>query len=179
MTLTTCPRATLKRRNYAGGTSRASPMTTSRSSSRRLRRKPTVSQKGSRKRVCRSTLAVEAVAAKSCADRLAFVQHMLAELIFRLLVQVTDWEPLYDCVAADNPTPRTNAHSSRSGGSSLLGPSIGCRRPCRERWAHERSATERSCGDGLPSHCTVAKGQRKHCRCELSTWHGLCRFAAV
>lgn len=71
VTLTTCPRATLKRRNYAGGTSRASPMTTSRSSSRRLRRKPTVSQKGSRKRVCRSTLAVEAVAAKSCADRLS------------------------------------------------------------------------------------------------------------
>ena len=68
---------------------------------------------GRSKRVCRPTLAAEAVAADTCTDRLAFVQYMLAELIFGIpahrvgkrltTLLATDCKSLYDCVAADNP----------------------------------------------------------------------------
>ena len=65
------------------------------------------------KRVCRSTLAAESVAADSCSDRLVFAQYSLAELIFhepshkvgkrlRMLL-VTDCKSLYDCVSSPNP----------------------------------------------------------------------------
>jgi hypothetical protein len=68
---------------------------------------------GRSKRVCRSTLAAEAVSADSATDRLAYASYALGELMFGIpahkvghrlkTLLVTDCKSLYDCVAADNP----------------------------------------------------------------------------
>ena len=68
---------------------------------------------GRAKRVCRSTLAAEAVSADSATDRLAYVSYALGELMFGIpahkvghrlkTLLVTDCKSLYDCVAAENP----------------------------------------------------------------------------
>ena len=68
---------------------------------------------GRSKRVCRSTLAAEAVSADSATDRLAYVSYALGELMFGIpahkvghrlrTLLVTDCKSLYDCVAAENP----------------------------------------------------------------------------
>ena len=65
------------------------------------------------RRVCRSTLAAESVAADSCSDRLVFAQYSLAELVFQTpahrvgkvlrMLLVTDCKSLYDCISAPNP----------------------------------------------------------------------------
>lgn len=69
---------------------------------------------GRSKRVCRSTLAAESVAADSAADRIAFLQYSLGELIFlepahrvgpRLrAILATDCKSLFDSITAPNPT---------------------------------------------------------------------------
>ncbi|CAK9043953.1 Protein NO VEIN (Protein EMBRYO DEFECTIVE 2597) [Durusdinium trenchii] len=66
------------------------------------------------KRVCRSTLAAEAVSADSAADRLAYVQYALGELVFGVAAHrvgprlrallATDCKSLYDSVSSPNPT---------------------------------------------------------------------------
>eukprot|EP00435_Cladocopium_sp_Y103_P065211 s670_g27.t1 len=68
---------------------------------------------GRSKRVCRSTLAAEAVSADSAKDRLAYASYALGELMFGIpahkvghrlkTLLVTDCKSLYDCVAAENP----------------------------------------------------------------------------
>ena len=68
---------------------------------------------GRSKRVCRSTLAAEAVSADTATDRLAFLSYMLGELIFGIpahkvgkrltTLLVTDCKSLYDTVASPNP----------------------------------------------------------------------------
>ena len=68
---------------------------------------------GRSKRVCRSTLASEAVSADTAGDRLAYVQYALAEIIFGIpahrvgkkltTLLATDCKSLYDCVVAQNP----------------------------------------------------------------------------
>ena len=65
-------------------------------------------------RVCRSTLAAEASAADEGADRMAFANLSLSELLYgepthkvgcKLNhLQVTDAKSLYDCVVAENPS---------------------------------------------------------------------------
>ena len=69
---------------------------------------------GRSKRVCRSTLAAEAVSADTATDRLAFLSYMLGELIFGIpahrvgkrltTLLVTDCKSLYDTVASPNPS---------------------------------------------------------------------------
>ena len=69
---------------------------------------------GRSKRVCRSTLAAEAVSADSATDRIAFLCYMLGEFIFGIpahrvgkklsTLLVTDCKSLYDTVASPNPT---------------------------------------------------------------------------
>ena len=66
-------------------------------------------------RVCRSTLAAEAIACDDCVDRTFYANAMLSELLsgvkahkdptgWRLhQLQVTDCKSLYDAVAAENP----------------------------------------------------------------------------
>ena len=69
---------------------------------------------GRSKRVCRSTLAAEAVSADTATDRLALLSYMLGELIFGIpahrvgkrltTLLVTDCKSLYDTVASPNPS---------------------------------------------------------------------------
>ena len=69
---------------------------------------------GRSKRVCRSTLAAEAVSADTATDRLAFVCYLLGELVFGIpahkvgrrlrTLLVTDCKSLYDTVSSPNPS---------------------------------------------------------------------------
>lgn len=69
---------------------------------------------GRSKRVCRSTLAAEAVSADSATDRLAYTSYMLGELVFGIpahrvgrrlrTLLVTDCKSLYDTIASPNPS---------------------------------------------------------------------------
>ena len=66
------------------------------------------------KRVCRSALAAESVAADTAADRLAYLQYILGELVFGVpahrigpklrALLATDCKSLYDSVSSSNPT---------------------------------------------------------------------------
>ena len=69
---------------------------------------------GRSKRVCRSTLAAESVAAGTATDRIAYIVYALSELIFGIPAHrigprlksllVTDCKSLYDCVSSSNPS---------------------------------------------------------------------------
>lgn len=69
---------------------------------------------GRSKRVCRSTLAAESVAADTATDRIAYIVYALSELVFGIPAHkvgprlksllVTDCKSLYDCVSSSNPS---------------------------------------------------------------------------
>ena len=68
---------------------------------------------GRSKRVCRSTLAAEAVSADTAVDRIAHLQYMLGELVYGVpahrvgqrlqTILATDCKSLFDCVSSPNP----------------------------------------------------------------------------